>query len=88
MFAARSNTAEAVSMLIEGGAYTDAQDIYGNTALIYAASENNDDVVELLIDAGADIELTNTSGFSAYDYGKKNYRLIDTEAIKKLSGEN
>ena len=84
MFAARSNTAEAVAMLIEGGAYIDAQDIYGNTALIYAASENNDDVVELLIDAGADIELANTAGFSAYDYGRKNYRLTDTEAIKRL----
>jgi len=84
MFAARSNTAEAVSILIEAGAYIDAQDIYGNTALIYASSENNDDVVELLIDAGADIELTNTAGFSAYDYGRKNYRLADTEALKKL----
>ena len=74
-------------MLIEAGAYIDAQDIYGNTALIYAASDNNDDVVELLIDAGADIELTNTSGFSAYDYGHKNYRLTDTEAIKRLTTE-
>ena len=87
MFAARSNTADAVSLLIEAGAYIDAQDIYGNTALIYAASDNNDDVVELLIDAGADIELTNTSGFLAYDYGLKNYRLADTEAIKRLACE-
>ena len=88
MFAALYNTAEAVSYLIEAGAYIDAQDIYGRTALIYAASRNTDDVVELLIDAGAELELKDTSGFSAYDYGRKNYRLADTEALKRLVGEN
>ena len=75
-------------MLIEARAYIDAQDIYGRTALIYAASRNTDDVVELLIDAGADIELKDTAGFSAYDYGMKNHRLIDTEALNRLKSEN
>ena len=84
MFAARDNTAYAVSLLIESGAYINAQDIYGNTALIYAASSNTEDVVELLIEAGADIELTNTSGFSAFDYGKKNEKLENTETLKRL----
>ena len=84
MFAARDNTAYAVSLLIESGAYINAQDIYGNTALIYAASSNTEDVVELLIEAGADIELTNTSGFSAFDYGKKNEKLKNTETLKRL----
>ena len=88
MFAALYNTADAVSMLIEARAYIDAQDIYGRTALIYAASRNTDDVVELLIDAGADIELKDTAGFSAYDYGMKNHRLIDTEALNRLKSEN
>lgn len=86
MFAARDNTAEAVNILVKSGAYVDAQDIYGNTALIYAAYHNNEDVVEILIDAGADVSLTNTSGYTAYDYAKQNYRLADTEALKKLIG--
>ena len=88
MFAARENSAEAVNILIEAGAHLNAQDIQGNTALIYAASENTEDVVEALINAGADITLKNTSEHSAYDYAKGNYRLADTEALKKLNPDS
>lgn len=84
MFAAKDNTAEAVNILINSGAHVNMQDVHGNTALIYAAYYNNEDVVETLLDAGADISVANTSGNLAYDYGKKNYRLADTETLKKL----
>ena len=84
MFAAKSNTAGAVEILIHAGASVNAQDRSGNTALIYAASYNNDDVVETLIDAGADKDIENFSGHKALDYAAKNYRLDDTEAVKKL----
>ena len=84
MFAAKSNTAGAVEILIHAGASVNAQDRSGNTALIYAASYNNDDVVDTLIDAGADKDITNLAGHRASDYAAKNYRLDDTEAVKKL----
>ena len=84
MFAAKSNTAGAVEILIHAGAAVNAQDRSGNTALIYAASYNNDDVVDTLIDAGADKDITNLAGHRASDYAAKNYRLDDTEAVKKL----
>ena len=84
MFAAKSNTAGAVEILIHAGAAVNAQDRSGNTALIYAASYNNDDVVETLIDAGADKDITNLAGHRASDYAARNYRLDDTEAVKKL----
>ena len=84
MFAAKSNTAGAVEILIHAGAAVNAQDRSGNTALIYAASYNNDDVVETLIDAGADKDIMNLSGHRACDYAAGNYRLDDTEAVKKL----
>lgn len=84
MFAAKSNTAGAVEILIHAGAAVNAQDRSGNTALIYAASYNNDDVVETLIDAGADKDITNFAGHKASDYAARNYRLDDTEAVKKL----
>ena len=84
MFAAQSNTAGAVEILIHAGAVIDAQDDSGNTALIYAASYNNDDVVDTLIDAGADKDITNLAGYKASDYAAKNYRLIDSEALKRL----
>ena len=84
MFAAKDNTAQAVEILIQAGAYLDAIDIFGNTALIYASSFNTDDVVEVLIDSGADIEMQNILGYRALDYARQNYKLEDTEAIKKL----
>ena len=84
MFAAKSNTAGAVEILIHAGAVVDAQDRSGNTALIYAASYNNDDVVDTLIEAGADTGIKNLTGHKALDYAEKNYRLNDTEAVKKL----
>lgn len=84
MFAAKDNTAGAVEILIHAGAAVNAQDRSGNTALIYAASYNTDDVVSTLIDAGADKDIMNLSGHRASDYAAKNYRLDDTEAVKKL----
>ena len=84
MFAAKDNTAGAVEILIHAGAFVNAQDRSGNTALIYAASYNTDDVVDTLIDAGADKDITNHAGHRACDYAARNYRLDDTEAVKKL----
>ncbi len=84
MFAAKDNTAGAVEILIHAGASVNAQDRSGNTALIYAASYNTDDVVDTLIDAGADKDITNHAGHRACDYAARNYRLDDTEAVKKL----
>ena len=84
MFAAKSNTAAAVEILIHAGAILDAKDDNGNTALIYAGAYNTDDVVETLIEAGADTDIRNTSGHKARDYAARNYRLIDTEALSRL----
>ena len=84
MFAAQSNTAGAVEILIRAGADLNAQDSRGNTALIYAASYNTDDTVDALIDAGADRKITNYEGYKAADYARMNYRLNDTEALKRL----
>lgn len=84
MFAAQSNTAQAVEILIHAGASIDAQDDGGNTALIYAASFNTDDVAETLVDAGADTGITNNSGHRARDYAARNYRLADTQVMNRL----
>lgn len=85
MFAAQSNTAEALELLIRAGAPLDAQDVHGNTALIYAASYNDDAALDVLLEAGADAAITNNDGHTAADYAAVNYRLGDTEALRKLT---
>ncbi len=61
------------------------QDTHGNTALIYAASYNDDAAVDVLLEAGADPAITNNDGHTAADFAKMNYRLNDTEALRKLT---
>ena len=84
MFASQKNTAGAAEILIDAGSDIDAQDINGNTALIYAASYNNDDVADVLIERGANVNIINHSGHKALSYALRNYRLKDTEALRKL----
>ena len=84
MFAAQKNTAGAVEILIDAGSDIDAQDINGNTALIYASSYNNDDVVDVLIERGANVNIMNHAGHKALSFALRNYRLQDTEALRKL----
>ena len=85
MFAAQSNTADALALLTKAGADINAQDVHGNTALIYAASYNDDAAVDVLLEAGADPAITNNDGHTAGEYAAMNYRLTDTEALRKLT---
>lgn len=84
MFAAQSNTYDVVDALIKEGLNINAWDKNGNTALIFAAAYNNDDVVDVLIDAGADVNITTASGHKAVDFARRNYRLKDTDTLRRL----
>ena len=83
-FAAQGNTAEAVALLIENGLDPNAADNFGSTPLFYAAASRDEDIVNTLLDNGADKSITNNAGFTAYDYARRNYRLQDTEALRRL----
>ena len=49
------------------GVDINAQNIYGDTALIYASKYNNLEAAQLLLQNGADSSLTNMFGKSAFD---------------------
>ncbi len=84
MFAAQRNTANVIEILVDFGIDIDAQDIHGNTALIYAASYNNEDAVDMLIGKGANVNIINNTGNKALNFGRKNPKLKDTEALRVL----
>ena len=63
--AVTSGDVAAVAHLLRSGAHLDAQDRYGQTALMLAAHHGHADVVATLIDAGAHLDVTAKFGLSA-----------------------
>ncbi|MDD4409571.1 MAG: DKNYY domain-containing protein [Candidatus Pacebacteria bacterium] len=70
--AAQGNT-ENVVELIKYGAYIDASDNNGETALMWAVKNNKIDIVKILIKNGADINLKNNDNKAALDIAQVNH---------------
>lgn len=60
-----------IAVLATSGATLDLPDDLGETALIKAVKEGRRTIVRHLLDAGADPELTDYSGYSAYDHAQR-----------------
>lgn len=71
MVACKLGFTDAVKCLIDAKADIDAQNVFGKTALMYAAFILNSEIVELLATHGANTGLVDTAGNSAYTYLKK-----------------
>ena len=54
-------------MLCNDSMHINAQDDYGDTALIYACKNNNPQIVQLLLNAGADSRIKNKDGKTCLD---------------------
>src|ERR1051325_3175040 len=65
MMAASKGDAAEVQSLLDSGAQIDAQDVFGNTALIYAAAAGHLEIVELLLRYGARADIKNQVGVTA-----------------------
>ena len=63
-YAAVFNADEVATLLIDGGADLDAQDLLGYTPLHRAAQSNAIEVAALLIDGGADLSARDTASFA------------------------
>ncbi len=56
---------DIINLLLQNGARVDKQDLFGNTALIYAARHDYMELIELLLRHGASIDLQNNVGNTA-----------------------
>lgn len=71
MLAASRGDTPAVESLIAAGADVNAQDAFGQTALIYATSAGHVAVVEALLTAGARVEAKNQAGLTCLDLARR-----------------
>ena len=72
MEAGHKGLTKVVELLIARGANVDAQNKYGETALIVSSLEGAEPaVVKALLTAGANKDLTDVDGFTAFDMAKK-----------------
>ena len=61
-----AGTLDAVRFLLDRGAFVNAVDEDGNTALHYVVDKGFDGVVELLVEHGADLDIANRRGQTPY----------------------
>lgn len=81
VFSDRSSAAEA---LLDGGAYVDAVDRAGRTALSYAAMYGSTDCIYLLANRGADVFHLDKDWNSPLDLAEDSGRQSAVDALKKL----
>ncbi len=81
MLAAERGLISIVKILIENGASTDNQDMYGRTALIHAASAGKSMVARLLIEAGSDVNVTDKYGVPVLSYAVESGDLLTVRTL-------
>lgn len=65
--ASRGDLARVETLLTDAALHVDAQDVFGNTALIYAAGAGHAEIVAALVLAGANVTLRNRAGHTGLD---------------------
>ncbi len=80
----KSGSPEIIKQALDSGISVNSRNKSGNTALIYAACYNTPESVNLLLDYGADPSIMNSSGARALDYARRNSKLSESEALRRL----
>jgi len=63
-----------VRLLLRAGAHVNAQNVYGNTALMKACHRGHVQIAKLLLEAGADADASDRDGITAIMRAKKTGR--------------
>jgi len=86
MHAIDNENPEITSALIKAGANVNAQDSSGYTPLFFAiANKQTTNHIPILIQAGADVKHLDDTGLTAYDEGKFNEAIKQTEGFQLLT---
>ena len=85
MAMASKGNEQAVSMLLKANANINAQDVYGDSALIEAATKGRTQIVQMLLEAGANPNLANSKGETAHTVAKTSEikQLLEAAAAKR-----
>ena len=83
--AARTSKADVIRALLEAGAYLNARDEDGDTALHDAARYGKaGEKLEALLEGGADPALRNNAGKLPWDYARANEALRESSVLERL----
>ena len=77
------NRLEKINLLLEAGAYINAKDEFGDTALMIAARNDDYELIETLLHAGADPDIANEKGFRPIHVVIKNGNIQSLELLLK-----
>ena len=80
--AAYRGDASGVTKALQEGAYVNARNHYGASALMLAALNGNTDIVQALLEAGTDKTIKDCEGETAYDLAA--YDLAAKDQIRSL----
>jgi ankyrin repeat protein len=82
MTAARTGSAEAVTLLLDAGADVNAQESWrGQTALMWAAAEGHAPLIDLLVARGANVGVASKGGFTALLFAAREGRISSVLAL-------
>ena len=80
----REGHRDIVRVLLDHGAYCDARDKRGNTALHFAASEGQLDVARMLLERGADVNSQNREGLTPLQRASQGMREGHRDTVRLL----
>ncbi len=83
-----ASTPEAVNFLLDNGANINARDVYGFSAIFWAAARGRLDVVKALLARGADIKTRDRKGNSVLKGASKGAHIGISKLLKAHGAED
>ena len=80
---------DSLKYLINSGIDLNAQDMYGNTALHYAAAKKDPEAIKILLEAGSEVDIENRDGITPLHQSLlKNPKSLEATEALLIAGAN